>query len=333
MRIRDKILVTGHAGFIGSHLTDKLNRLCYQVSGFDLKDGQDIRDPDQIATAISQVDVVFHLAATADVNDARINPTETIKNNVLGTWNTVVGCRIFGAKLYFASTAGVYGKQDVHPVKETAKPNPSEVYAATKVAGEMLIRAMHNTARDNPIAKFYTPYRGCTFSEKVSSAGLEYAIMRFATVYGPGVKPSLASHIFLGQAMRGEPITVHGKGTQTRNLTCVEDIVDGVVALYESGKMNDTWNITTEEQVSALKMAVDIKRVTGSRSEITHIEQRTGQTFREELSAQKMRDEIGWTARVKWEDGLEEMRRWFVATGQERVRYEMPRARTTKVSC
>ena len=306
--MNDRILVTGHRGFIGTHLVDKLSRLGYQVSGFDLKDGQDIRNPEQIKQAIKDIDVVFHLAATADVNEARINPSEVVKNNVFGTWNTVVGCRLFGAKLYFASTAGVYGKQDVHPVKETARTNPSEVYAATKVAGEDLIKGAHG------------------------AFGLEYAVMRFATVYGPGVKPSLASHIFLGQAMRGEPITVHGNGMQTRNLTCVEDIVNGVVALYESGKMNDTWNITTEEQVSALKMAVDIKRVTGSRSEITHIEQRTGQTFREELSAQKMREEIGWRAKVKWDNGLEEMRKWFVETGQEKVRYEMPRAGTTKVS-
>ncbi len=294
-----KILCTGSSGFIGTRLREKLSPV-NEVYSFDIVDGQDLRDLRAVQDAVKGKDIVFHLAAIADLNWARVHPIETMKINVKGTWNVAQACTGAGAKLYFASTCCVYGNQEHHPADEVSLPNPAEIYACSKLAGESIIRG------------FY-----CTY-------GLQYNLMRFATVYGEGTRTALATHIFLGQALRGEPITVHGAGRQTRTLTHVDDLVGGILTLLESGRMNDVWNITAEEEVSALRMARDIKRITKSKSDIVFIPQRIGQTFRESLSAGKMHRETGWSAKVKWQDGIERMLQWFTETGQKSNVYQLP---------
>ncbi len=296
-----KILCTGSSGFIGSRLVRRLTELVNTVTPFDLLDGQDIRDKQQVEEAVKGQDAVFHLAAIADVNQARVHPGETIETNIYGTRNVAYACCWDSTKLYFASSCGVYGNQERIPVSEDARPKPEEKYAYTKLTGERLLGILHATDR------------------------LDSASMRFATVYGPGVKPSLGTHIFLGQALRGEPITVHGDGIQTRAMIYIDDLIDAIIALYNSGKMNDTWNIASTEEVSAQKMAEDIRRVTGSKSEIVHIPQREGQTLKEQISVDKIHKETGWKAKVRWEEGLQKMFEWFVETNQVNNRYEVPK--------
>ena len=295
------ILCTGSSGFICSKLVERLKQdQRNNVQGFDIARGQDLRNMSQVRDAVRNKDVVFHLAAVADLNWARVHPNETEAINVKGTWNVAMACHEIKARLFFASTICVYGNQDVHPVTEESLPRPAEIYAATKLAGENLIKGVHHTY------------------------GLDYNFMRFATIYGPGTRPALATHIFLGQALRGEPITVHGHGLQTRTLTYIDDLIDGIVYLWESGKMNDAWNLTTKEEVSAIQMAEDIKAVTQSKSPIIYIPQRIGQTYRESISAQKMQHETGWEAGVKWADGINRMAKWFVDTKQVEKIYRMP---------
>lgn len=295
-----KLLVTGSEGFIAKKLIEALKKK-NQVEGFDMVDGKDLRNKLQVEQAVNGKDAVFHLAAIADLNWARVHPCETMAINVQGTWNVAYACQKYGAKMYFSSTCCVFGNQPVHPVTEETLPRPAEIYACTKMAGENLIRGLNLTY------------------------GLEYNLMRFATIYGEGVRPALGSHIFMGQALRGEPITVHGDGTQTRTLTYVGDLVDSIMALFRSGKMNDVWNLTTEEEVSANQMAQSIKEVTGSKSEVVYIPQRVGQTFKESVSAQKMLKEVGWKAKVSWEEGIRKQYDWFVKTGQVNNIYKEPR--------
>jgi len=194
----------------------------------------------------------------------------------------------------------VYGPQKHHPVDETVLPNPAEIYACTKLAGENAIMGFHHTY------------------------GLKYIMMRFATIYGEGTRPALATHIFLGQALRGEPITIHGDGTQTRTLTHVNDLVDAMIAGYKSGKVNRIWNMTATEEISALRMANDILQVTGSKSPITFIPQRIGQTMRESIRADRIHAETGWSAKVSWHEGIQSMYRWFIQTRQANNKYVLP---------
>ena len=296
-----KVLITGGEGFIGKHLAGRLSQLGDNVTPFDITDGQDICNLEQVREAIRGKDIVFHLAAIADLNWAYAHPAETMGINVGGTWNVAIACLEAKAKLYYASTCCVYGNQDHHPSTEESLPNPAEIYACTKLAGENVIRGLHH------------------------SFGLKYNFMRFATIYGEGMRPALAPHIFLGQALRKEPITVHGDGKQTRTLTYIRDLVDAIVALYQSGKINNTWNMTTSRMVSAIQTAQDIKEITGSISEIVNIPQRIGQTFHEEISANKMLEEVGWKAKVKWEDGLRHTYAWFKETGQVGNIYRKPK--------
>ncbi len=298
--MKDRILVTGGAGFIGSKLMERLAR-DNDVGSFDIINEKDLRNFRQVSEAVNGKTVVFHLAAVADLNWARIHPIDTLKINVEGTWNVAYACKGHNAKLYYASTCCTYGNQEVHPATENTLPNPAEIYACSKLAGENAIKGFHHTY------------------------GLEYNMMRFATIYGEGTRPALATHSFLGQALRGEPITVHGDGEQTRTLTHITDLVDAIVALYESGKMNDVWNLSTTEEVSANQMAESIKAVTASKSEIIHIPQRIGQTFKESISARKMKDEVGWQAKVKWQDGIASMYQWFIRTNQIENVYIEPR--------
>lgn len=297
----NRVLCTGSSGFICSQLMERLKENGDEVFGFDVVNGQDIRDARQVQKAIENKDVVFHLAAIADLNWARVNPNQTIQINVDGTWNVAMACKKAGAKLFFSSTMCVYGNQKVHPSSEETLPNPSEIYACTKLAGESLIRGLHLTY------------------------GLEYNMMRFATIYGVGTRPALASHIFLGQALRGEPITVHGDGKQTRTLTYITDLIDGIMALYHSGKMNDIWNLTSEEEVSVNQMVESTLKLTKSKSSVQYLLQRVGQTFKEQVSAEKMLKECGWKAKVKWNDGLKYMYDWFVATKQVNNLYVVPK--------
>jgi len=293
----NRILVTGGQGFIGWKLVTQLRERGNDVEIFDLELGQDLRDIEQVRRAVDSNDVVFHLAAVADLNQARLFPRETMVINVEGTWNIACACRNSGAKLYYASTCCVYGHQEHHPSDEDAMPNPAEMYACSKLAGEYVIKGFHHTY------------------------GMEFNSMRFATIYGPGTRCALGTHIFLGQALRGEPITVHGTGEQTRTLTYIGDLVDAIVALYESKQMNSEWNMTATEEISALQMAQDIKKLTGSRSEIVFLPQRVGQTLKESVSNSKMRDLVGWQPRVGWDDGLRRMYEWYLATGQVSKHY------------
>lgn len=283
-----KILVTGGRGFIGSALVRGLEAKGYEVSSFDITDGQDILNYDQVEKAIEGMDMVFHLAAVADLNWARVHPKETMDINITGTINVARACQKHGAFLQYASTCCVYGNQKKHPVTEEFLCNPAEIYACSKLAGEYAIRGFH------------------------LMYGLKYNFLRFATIYGPGMRAALAVHIFFTQALHAAPITVHGDGAQTRTLTSIDDLVDGIIAVMDSGVNAEAVNLTTEEEISALEMAKMIKKITNSTSEIIHIEQRPGQTFKEQVSAKKAKKLTEWEAKTSFEEGLKKTYAWML---------------------
>lgn len=284
---KQKILVTGGTGFIGKHLVNRLKKEGHQVEIFDLKNGDDLRDPEQVDRAIRGKDVVFHLAAVADLNVSRENPHENMDINIDGTISVVDSCWRYKVVLNYASTCCVYGNQKKHPVDENTLPNPSEIYAHSKLAGEHVILGYAKTC------------------------GLEYNIMRFATIYGPGMRPALGVYVFFDQALNNKPITVHGNGRQTRTLTYIDDLIDGIMTLFHSKVKNEIINLTTEEEVSAIQMAKMIKKMTNSKSPIVFIPQRPGQTFREAVSAKKSKKLLGWEAKTSFKEGLTNTFKWF----------------------
>lgn len=281
------ILITGGKGFLGQHLAKALETRGHRVVSFDIVDGEDLLNYAAVEKAVAGKDAVYHLAAVADLNYARLHPRETMDINIVGTVNVADACARYGVALHYASTCCAYGNPETHPVDERTHPKPTEIYAHSKLAGEHIILGY------------------------ASQFNLPYTILRLATFYGEGMRPALAPFVFLKQAMRNEPITIHGTGEQTRTFTHVSDIVSGLVAVLESGVKNEIINITTEEEVLVSDMAQLAKSLTGSNSEIVRIADRPGQIHKEEIRAAKAERLLGWKAKVAFADGMRRSYAWM----------------------
>jgi nucleoside-diphosphate-sugar epimerase len=282
-----KILVTGDKGGLGKRLVPRLIQEGYEVEGFDILDGKDIRRKTQVEKAVKKCDIVLHLAAVADLNYAREHPKETMEVNILGLINILEACRKFKKDLIFASTCCCYGNTEQHPEDENTFPKPTEIYAHSKLAGEHLILGY---------AKHF---------------GIRYNILRLATFIGPEMRPAMAAYIFIERAMKGEPIEIHGDGKQTRTFTYIDDVVDGIIAVLKSGVWNEIINITTEEETSVLKMAEIAMKVTGRQVPIKFIPDRPGQIRREQILAQKALKLCGWKAKTSFEEAMRLSYEWI----------------------
>lgn len=276
-----KILVTGHKGFIGNYLYKKLLELGYEVYGFDIVEGDDLLNFSKVEGIIKKVDIVYHIAAQADLNDMARDFDKAksgLDINITATQNISLLCSKYNKWLIFASTLCVYGNIKKVADEDNILPNPSEIYACSKYASEWIIKGFNK------------------------SFGLEYTILRFATIYGVGMRPALGAQIFINQALKGDDVTVHGNGQQTRTLTYVEDLVDGCVRVLKNKDraLNQTINLSTSTPVSALRMAKDVQTIIKSKSNIVHIEQRKNQTLHERVSVSKAKELLKWETKTSW---------------------------------
>jgi len=287
-----KILVTGGKGFIGLKLMDKLKKMGHEPVSYDIVDGQDLFDMEKLEAAIRNSDAVYHVAAEADLTRmmALDDGRRGLISNVGATDNVAYLCAKHGKWLLFASTICVYGDVDVHPEREdTTLPNPSEIYAASKYAAEWVIRGY-----------------GKSFN-------LDYTILRFATVYGPGMRAALGVYVFFKQALLGQPITVHGEGKQVRTLTYIGDLIDGIVAplMHKGAALGQIFNITSAEMTSAKDMAEQIQKITNTSSPITFIPQRKNNTLHEEVDVSKVKRLLHWEAKHTFAEGLQKTLPWM----------------------
>ena len=219
-----KVLITGGAGFIGSHLARQLSEgsevrildnlrsgRAENVAGLAVKFFEaSVMDGGALKQAVAGVDVVFHLAAFTSVAESMQAPRECVEINTLGTLNVLEAAAGAGVrKLVFASTAAVYGDDPEVPTPETAMPAPKSPYAISKLDGEYYCRLF------------------------TSEGLLETACLRFFNVFGPGQDPqsayAAAVPAFLHRALHGEPLVIFGDGEQSRDFVYVEDIVSGLV--------------------------------------------------------------------------------------------------------
>ena len=273
--MREEILLIGE-GFIGTRLKDRLIELGYQVAIADIKYGQDITDKegtDNLIKSFAGKKIIL-MAAIANLNDFERDPDLGINVNVNGVSNVALACHKYKKRLYYISTCCVYGNTPDIPSTEQARPEPSEIYAACKLAGEWIIKGFNK------------------------SYDLEYVILRIATCYGPGMRAALAPAVFINQIKRNEPITIHGTGKQTRTLTYIDDEVEGIATVVKADVVNETFNISTEEEISVTYMATVIKEEMGKPDHpVIKIADRKGQTFTEQISTGKMRDVRIWKGR------------------------------------
>lgn len=286
-----KVLVTGSSGFLGRHFVKKLEEAGHFVIPYDILTGQDLMNAEQLENAIKESDYVFHLAAQANLNFMKERPYDGTILNVGCTHNVAHFCAKHSKWLVYISTVCVYGNQKVHPVTEEMLPNPSELYACTKLAGELIVQG-YGKNYDMP-----------------------YTILRIPTMHGEGMRPELGVRVFIEQALDGKPITVHGDGKQVRTLTYVGDVADAMVKVIDNDKVrNEIITISSDDIISANQMAEDIRKLVGKEVEIVHIEQRPNQTFWEEFDLTKAKTLLGWEAKTKWIDGLKKTLDWIITT-------------------
>ena len=305
-----RALVTGGAGFLGSHLCDRLLAEGMEVVALDnLITGS----ADNIAHLIDNrkftfhhhdvtnfiyldgpIDYVFHLASPASPDDFRDKAIQISKVNSLGTHNALGVARAKGARFFLASTSEVYGDPLVHPQTEEYLGNVNPVG----------IRGVYDEAK--------------RFAESITMAyhrshGLDIKIVRIFNTYGGRMRLSDGRVVpnFVGQALRGEPITVYGDGSQTRSFCYCSDLIDGFVKFVQSSETGPI-NIGNPTERTMLEFAEKIKELTGSASEIV---------FRPLLTADdpkqrrpditKAKTLLGWEPKVSLEDGLRETIAYF----------------------
>lgn len=290
-----KILITGGAGFIGRRIIEEMVERGYEPVCFDLLETGlctsivgDITNRDDVFDAVEGVEAVLHLAAVANINDARKNPAHCVAVNVGGTQNFIEACLHYDVPLHFVSTCCVYGDSLEHPSGEDSPCVPTEIYATTKLVSEYTIK------------------------EYADRRGLRYNILRYGTTYGPGMRGALAVYIFITQALMGIPASIDGSGEQTRCLIYVDDVVAGTLAILEKGAMNKTVNISTREELSVLQMVEIIREETGStETELKFYPDRPGQVMREQIDIGYAWRLLGWWPKIDFRAGVRKTIEWY----------------------
>ena len=296
-----RAVITGAAGFIGSHLADSLLDRGYSVVGIDnLLTGDranvaHLADRDftfvehDVTTGIGvegQVDLVLHWASPASPIDYLEHPIPTLKVGALGTHNALGLAKAKRARFVLASTSEVYGDPLEHPQRETYWGNvnpigPRGVYDEAKRFAEAMTIAYH---------RFH---------------GLDTKIVRIFNTYGPRmrIRDGRAVPNFIAQALRGEDVTVYGRGDQTRSFCYISDLVDGVVRLAESD-LNEPVNIGNPAEMTVLAIARAIIAATGSASRIVHQPLPADDPRVRQPDITLARARLGWEPRVPLDEGL-----------------------------
>ena len=304
-----RVVITGGAGFLGSHLCEQLLATGHQVccvdslitgrlenmAAFESHPGfefllHDVTKPIEVE---GTVDAVMHFASPASPVDYLRLPIQTLKVGSLGTHNALGLAKARGATFLLASTSEVYGDPEVSPQAEDywghVNPvGPRGVYDEAKRFAEALTLAYHRTHR------------------------LDTRIARIFNTYGPRLHPGDGRVIsnFMMQALRGEPLTIYGDGGQTRSFCYVDDLIEGFVLLSRS-KEHLPVNLGNPEEFTILDCAKAVLEVTGSESELSYIDLPVDDPTRRRPDIAKARSLLGWEPRVGLMEGLKKSLPFF----------------------
>lgn len=312
-----RVLVTGAAGFIGSHLVEALVRGGDEVIGIDNFDPfypramkernlseiggpsafafyeQDILDVEALQRRLTPDTVIVHLAAKAGVRPSLADPVGYARVNVTGSAAVMEAARRVGVSRYvFGSSSSVYGDSTPVPFREDAVAiEPVSPYAATKRSGELLLEA---------VAPIY---------------GFRAASLRFFTVYGPRQRPDLAIHAFARKMMKGEALTLFGDGTQARDYTYCDDIVAGVTAAVAwTGTAAigvETFNLGGNRSIRTGDMVAEIARALEIEPRIEWGPMQPGDVQRTAADLTKSRAVLGYAPRTPFPEGIRRFVGWF----------------------
>lgn len=305
----ERAVVTGGAGFLGSHLCTALRERGVEVVCLDnfltgTPDNLDhltgdpgfrlVRcDVTDFIHVPGDVDLVLHFASPASPVDYLKLPIHTLKVGAIGTHHALGLAKDKGARFVLASTSEVYGDPQVHPQPESywghVNPvGPRGVYDEAKRFGEALVGAYRDVH------------------------GVDTAIARIFNTFGPRMRPNDGRAIptFVRQALAGEPVTVSGDGSQTRSVCFVDDLVRGILALADSTHAGPV-NIGNPHEMSVLRIARDVIEATESASPIEFIERPVDDPGVRRPDTTLAREVLGWEPRVPWREGLDRTVAWF----------------------
>ncbi len=296
-----KVLVTGGAGFIGSHVVDALAAAGHEPAILDQVTSPH-HDPREVAHVIGDItdltaarraargcDAIVHLAAVADVNDVLADPMRADRVNVHGTLVMLDAARHEDVpRFVYGSTVWVYGDAPGTGTLDEDSPltRPTHLYTATKLAGEM-----------------YTIAYG-------ELHGGDNCVLRFGIPYGPRARAAAVVPSFVSRAERGEALTIAGEGQQTRQFVYVEDLATGIVAGLTGGRRGHEYNLVGDEETSVREIADAVRQLVAP-VPIVHGPERPADVKLRRISSQRAARELGWQASVPFVDGLKRYLDWL----------------------
>lgn len=273
--MKTKVLVTGSEGFLGKAVCRELSTFGYQIVPFDINSGSDIMNRKQVLDALNNSHTCIHLAAVSDLYEADENPSKCHDINVTGTQNVALACFQTKTRLLYASTCCAYGNNNQEISDEDSPVSPTELYAETKLQGEKVIE----------------------------NVGGEYSLLRLATFYGPNMRSSLATSIFLRKILSGQEIEIHGDGKQTRCYTHVDDIASAIRIVLESVNTPKIINISDDTAYSVNDLVKIISKVTGKHPKVKYVNDRAGQIWTSSIKSLRIRH-LGWQPKWNLMSGL-----------------------------
>jgi UDP-glucuronate 4-epimerase len=316
------ILVTGGAGFIGSHLCEKLLGKGHSVICFDNFDSYydpqikirnveeigkkypgpftmvtgDIRNRDHLTETFkkNRIDAVFHLAARAGVRPSIADPILYEDVNLRGTITLLEVCKTFGMKDFiFASSSSVYGENQRVPFSETDLDiQPISPYGATKRSGELLCHSYHHLF------------------------GMNIACLRIFTAYGPRQRPEMAIHKFTRLIDRGEKIPVYGDGSSRRDYTFIIDLIDGMMSVLQRHKGYEIYNLGESRTTSLMELVHLIEEALGKKANIEMLDSQPGDVSITYADITKARRMLNYQPKVKMEEGIKRFVEWYKMASQ-----------------
>ncbi len=313
-----KALITGAAGFIGSHLCERLLEEGWQVLGvdnfddfydpqikrgntagclynenFELVEG-DIRDRAAMEEAVGRdIDIIVHLAARAGVRPSIAQPLLYADVNVNGTTALLEAAKKHKVgKFIFGSSSSVYGNNEKVPFSEDDNVDfPISPYAATKKAGELICHTYHHLY------------------------GMSITCLRYFTVYGPRQRPDLAIHKFARLMEQGKPISIYGDGTMSRDFTYIDDIIDGTVAAMEKCAGFNIYNLGESRPITVNDLVAEIEKALGKKAIKEYVPPQPGDVERTYADVTNAAEELGYKPATTIEKGLVEFVTWLRETG------------------
>jgi len=307
-----KILVTGGAGFIGSHLVDKLLEEGIEVTVIDnLSTGRrenithnqnrkefhfikgDIKNAALVKETVKDMDAVFHEAAMVSVPRSLKNPILTNKVNVTGTLNLLEACRNSNVKKFIhASSSAVYGEPQTLPLHEKLPPQPVSPYAASKLAAENYVKIYHEVY------------------------GLNTVCLRYFNVYGPRQTYTPYSSViitFINRLLKNEPPIIHGDGEQTRDFIHIKDVVQAnLLALKKKNATGEIFNIATGKQTTINQLAAMLQQIMNKTNlKPVHTDPRPGDIRHSYADITKARKILQYEPKISLKQGLTKLVEWY----------------------